>query len=84
MQLMNSVDTYWLELSPAARLLKTVVMNLTGQRKLSRGNRIKLLASEINFLDSSDGAEDLSGGRLLCSEQFHCMKLDCVCVCACV
>lgn len=28
-------------------------------------NRIKLLASEINVLDNSDGAKDLSGGRLL-------------------
>ena len=42
--------------------LKAVVINLTGQRKLSRGNKNQLLASIIG---SYDGAQDLSGGRLL-------------------
>ena len=72
-------ETCALEFSPVFCLLKTVIINMTGHRKLCRGNRIKLLASEINFLDNSDGAQDLSGGRLLYAKQFHCMNLDCLC-----
>ena len=57
-----------------AAKIKSVNIILTEQRKLSRGNK-------INYLDlsSSDGAQDLSGGKLLYSEQFHSMNLHCVC-----
>lgn len=61
--------------------LKAVVINLTGQRKLSRGSINQLLAS---IIDSNDGAQDLSGGRLLHIKQVYCMNLDCVRPVGCV
>lgn len=39
---------------------KTAVIHLTGQKKLSRGNRIQLLVSEMHFSDSSDVAQGSS------------------------
>lgn len=60
--------------------LKAAFINLTGQRKLSTGNRNKLLAFGIYFFfDGSDGARDLSGDRLRYSKQFSRMNLNFVC-----
>lgn len=39
---------------------RSVVTNLTGQWTLTRGNRIKHFASEINIFCTADGAYDLS------------------------
>lgn len=38
-----------------------VVMKLTEDWKLCKGNKMTLVASKINFLDSFDGAGILSG-----------------------
>ncbi len=59
--------------------LKTVVINSAAKRKCS-GNRIKLLYSEISFWDSSDGAQDLSGGRCFIPNSFTVWTRT-VCVC---
>lgn len=44
----------------SAAKLRPVVTNLTGQWTLTRGNRIKHFASEINIFCTADGAYDLS------------------------
>ncbi len=45
-----------------AIVIKTKNCKLDRTKETLRGNRIKLSASEIQFLDSSDGAHYLSGG----------------------